>query len=173
MNFTQILQKVTALANRIRRLESDPGGIQYASGGGTENFVQLSDAEGKLLDSIIQKISATEIGVGGKVTITVANSNTQFKFGRSGTSPGSGYLYANDTYIALQNTGQSDIAQWAQSGRFSALYGLTVAGTTVIATQTPASATAAGTAGQIAWDANYIYVCVAANTWKRVAIASW
>ena len=39
--------------------------------------------------------------------------------------------------------------------------------------QTPASAAATGTAGMICWDANYIYVCVATNTWKRVAIATW
>ena len=37
----------------------------------------------------------------------------------------------------------------------------------------PASAGAAGTAGQIAWDTNYIYICVATNTWKRVAISTW
>ena len=30
-----------------------------------------------------------------------------------------------------------------------------------------------GTAGQIAWDANYIYVCTATNTWKRVSLASF
>jgi len=39
--------------------------------------------------------------------------------------------------------------------------------------KTPASASAAGTAGEIAWDADYIYVAVATNTWKRVAIATW
>lgn len=39
--------------------------------------------------------------------------------------------------------------------------------------KTPASATAAGNAGDICWDADYIYVCVATNTWKRTAIASW
>jgi hypothetical protein len=39
--------------------------------------------------------------------------------------------------------------------------------------KTPASATATGTTGQIAWDANYIYVCTATNTWKRTAIATW
>jgi hypothetical protein len=38
---------------------------------------------------------------------------------------------------------------------------------------TPASATATGTTGEIQWDANYIYVCVATNTWKRVAISTW
>ena len=35
--------------------------------------------------------------------------------------------------------------------------------------QTKAS-TATGTAGQVCWDANYIYVCTATNTWKRVAL---
>ena len=43
----------------------------------------------------------------------------------------------------------------------------------VIPGETPASATAAGTAGQIAWDVNYIYICTATNTWKRVAIGTW
>ena len=38
---------------------------------------------------------------------------------------------------------------------------------------TPASAAATGTAGQVRWDADYIYVCTATNTWKRVAISTW
>ena len=43
----------------------------------------------------------------------------------------------------------------------------------IATSKTPASATAAGTTGQIAWDASYIYVCTATNTWKRAAIATW
>ena len=39
--------------------------------------------------------------------------------------------------------------------------------------KTPASATAAGNAGDICWDSNYVYVCVATNTWKRSAISTW
>ncbi len=39
--------------------------------------------------------------------------------------------------------------------------------------RTPASSTAAGAVGEICWDANYIYVCVATNTWRRVAHAGW
>ena len=38
---------------------------------------------------------------------------------------------------------------------------------------TPASASASGTKGQVAWDSSYIYVCTATNTWKRVAISTW
>jgi hypothetical protein len=39
--------------------------------------------------------------------------------------------------------------------------------------KTPASASATGTQGQIAWDANYLYVCTATNTWKRAALTTW
>lgn len=39
--------------------------------------------------------------------------------------------------------------------------------------KTPASAAATGNAGDICWDASYIYVCTATNTWKRAAIATW
>lgn len=35
------------------------------------------------------------------------------------------------------------------------------------------SSNAAGTQGEICWDDNYIYVCVASNTWKRAALGSW
>jgi hypothetical protein len=37
----------------------------------------------------------------------------------------------------------------------------------------PATTGATGTAGDIRYDADYIYVCTATNTWKRVAIATW
>jgi hypothetical protein len=39
--------------------------------------------------------------------------------------------------------------------------------------RTPASASATGATGEICWDANYIYVCTATNTWKRSAISTW
>ena len=38
------------------------------------------------------------------------------------------------------------------------------------APQTTKASNAPGTAGQICWDANYIYVCTATNTWKRTAL---
>ena len=37
----------------------------------------------------------------------------------------------------------------------------------------PASATDTGVTGEIRYDANYVYVCVATNTWKRVALSTW
>lgn len=38
--------------------------------------------------------------------------------------------------------------------------------------RTIAEADSNGYKGEICWDSNYIYVCVADNTWKRVAIAN-
>ncbi|MEC8306800.1 MAG: hypothetical protein VXZ72_02960 [Chlamydiota bacterium] len=38
---------------------------------------------------------------------------------------------------------------------------------------TPGSSSANGFRGEIRYDTNYIYVCVADNTWKRVALSSW
>lgn len=37
----------------------------------------------------------------------------------------------------------------------------------------PASASATGTAGDIRYDADYVYICTATNTWKRAALATW
>jgi hypothetical protein len=39
--------------------------------------------------------------------------------------------------------------------------------------KTPASATATGAQGEISWDADYIYVCTATDTWKRAALSTW
>ena len=39
--------------------------------------------------------------------------------------------------------------------------------------RTPASASATGNVGEICWDASYLYVCTATNTWKRSLISTW
>ena len=44
---------------------------------------------------------------------------------------------------------------------------------TISSPTVPASASATGTAGTISWDADYIYICTATDTWKRVAISTW
>lgn len=37
----------------------------------------------------------------------------------------------------------------------------------------PTSSTAAGTTGQLAADATYLYVCIAPNSWKRITLSSF
>lgn len=37
----------------------------------------------------------------------------------------------------------------------------------------PATATSAGSPGQIAFDSTHFYVCIASNSWVRATLASW
>jgi hypothetical protein len=73
-------------------------------------------------------------------------------------------------------TGNATTATTAATVTTAAQPAITSLGTLTslkVATSTPASAGAAGTIGTIARDTGYIYVCTAADTWKRVAIATW
>ena len=38
---------------------------------------------------------------------------------------------------------------------------------------TPANSGSAGSPGQFAYDTNFIYVCIAKNTWRRAAVAAF
>lgn len=86
------------------------------------------------------------------------------------TNVGSG-TEAFDLQVLLMAGGATATlaAKFTSAGNFS------IAGNTinVPTTRTPASAVATGTAGDICWDSSYIYVCIAANTWKRTAISTW
>jgi hypothetical protein len=42
-----------------------------------------------------------------------------------------------------------------------------------ISTTVPATSTSTGQKGQIVYSEDYIYVCIATDTWKRVAISVW
>ncbi|MED5546136.1 MAG: hypothetical protein VYD90_12875 [Pseudomonadota bacterium] len=55
------------------------------------------------------------------------------------------------------------------NSNFDELY----AAASTIGTSVPASASAAGTAGQVAYDSDYLYICVATDTWKRAALSTW
>lgn len=42
-----------------------------------------------------------------------------------------------------------------------------------VPTGTPASASATGTAGTLRRDGSYLYICIATDTWRRIAHATW
>jgi hypothetical protein len=52
-------------------------------------------------------------------------------------------------------------------------FSIDFAGRMIAPSAPPANASATGVAGSITWDSGFLYVCVATNTWKRVAIATW
>jgi hypothetical protein len=53
--------------------------------------------------------------------------------------------------------------------------GLHLAGSTLRlgTARTPASSTATGNQGEVCWDSSYLYVCIATNTWRRIALTTW
>ena len=76
-----------------------------------------------------------------------------------------------EIYAAIGNGTIPTIATVAKTGSYTDL--IDKPSTAPALVGPPASATATGTVGQISWDANYIYVCVNTNTWKRVALTTW
>jgi hypothetical protein len=142
--------------------------------------------------------SATEVrahftaGTGITITSgTIATTITQYTdaLARSAVSVtdsgGDGSLAYNSSTGVFTYTGPSATEVRAH---FTAGTGITITSGTIATTITqytdalaksavvksaPASATAAGAAGDIAYDADFIYVCIATDTWKRAPIATW
>ena len=133
---------------------------------------------------------ATAMGVetaaSGSSSTAIGESTTAF--GRASTSMGQFNILNtgdNATVYAATNTAFS-IGNGTNSSSRSDAFKVLFNGTTTIAgsvtseslnvtalNAVPASATAAGTLGSIRFTADHIYVCVATNTWKRVAIATF
>jgi len=120
---------------------------------GSSSFTSIAVTGGTINGTQIGATSAsagtfTGITVTGTATIATAAVSAGAIDGTNigGTTPDAG------TFTTLATTGDKISVQTAK---------------------TPASAGASGTAGDIAWDTNYVYVCVATNTWKRAALSTW
>lgn len=81
------------------------------------------------------------------------------------------------SFPAWKRSGAEIHARLADDSDFANLGAALITGNSdsiiVMTPKTPASASDTGTTGQIAWDSNFIYVAVATNTWKRVAISTF
>jgi len=86
-----------------------------------------------------------------------ANGNISFWTGANNSS-GAGAALTPTVRLQVTNAGAVKV----------------IGDTFILATaKTPASASAAGVTGQIAWDASYLYICTATNTWRRASHATW
>lgn len=101
------------------------------------------------------------ITVSNTAVISVAEANnTQHGVMRVGTN----LEVANGT-VSLASTIGSDVTFANGVTSFT--------GNVIITSAAPANSTANGTVGQVAFDTNYVYYCVANNTWKRAALSTW
>lgn len=74
--------------------------------------------------------------------------------------------------LSASGTSYAGTASSGQVEQFARFRGLSL-DMLRVTPQTPSSAGATGVTGEIAVDANYVYVCTATNTWKRAALATW
>ena len=111
--------------------------------------------------------SNTAIGANVGPTLTTGTGNILIGTSSATNVPtGSTSNYLN---IGGVLTGNISTGALAISGSAASLAVPTV----IMPLTTPASSSAACTAGQVAVDANYIYVCTATNTWKRAPVSTW
>lgn len=99
---------------------------------------------------------------------TTANDHTGDSVRVAGTKMNANI---NELYSALGNGSVLSVAAVAKTGNYADLNNTPPTAPALVAA--PLSATAAGSVGQVALDANYFYVCVNTNTWKRVALSTW
>jgi hypothetical protein len=120
--------------------------------------------------------------VSSQGTTTITNpygeayyTRPQFVLGDVGTSATSPHWNYSSFH---QHNGHLKIGTFnganAEGGELDVSAGqVSVAGDLVIAPNAPLNSHDTGAAGTIAWDSNYIYMCVAPNTWKRAPLSSW
>ncbi len=127
----------------------------------------------------------------GKVTGATGDTVQADAILRSDTGSGSFKIQAGTTtkvslnYDALAKTtldadstltiktGSSTTALTLSSSQNATFAGEVYAPSFRLGTGAPSSNSDTGTAGQIKYDANYLYVCTATNTWKRIALPIW
>jgi hypothetical protein len=151
-------------------------------GGGTKNY-KVSDLSSFLnLNTTLATLTVTGIATIfdtltlSKATGTGLDVTASISVGSQLTA---GTSTVSQTAVTADGFQTNNSSFTASSSAVSTSFGTTF--TTFDATITtckitgsaPASAGAAGTTGTIVTDADYIYVCTATNTWKRVAIATW
>jgi hypothetical protein len=87
------------------------------------------------------------------------------------------YISAQNKFMGIFKgtpTAALDVAGAIKStSTITATGAISASALTVTSSYTPDSATSTGVTGQITWDATYVYVCTATNTWRRAPLTTW
>lgn len=151
------------------------GAVSIGPGGmGVTNWYGLTP---QLLVSGNQN-AETIVGINNAIVGTNSSMTIRMIGGTANSYSISGLYDGNGSPIYRDNLGSGVLYRdwWLNGSQFMKLDNsglLSIQALRVTAAATPASASAQGTAGQIAWDSGFIYVCVATNTWKRTALTTW
>lgn len=142
-------------------------GIQKNATALTALLIGNEDTTAGRYSQILAQFNQTDAT--GAAAIRFIGDNVGSAFGSTMqflTQATGGALTANITILQSGNVGIATTDPTAKADIASDILRLRSA-------KTPSSAGAAGNAGDICWDSGYVYVCVATNTWKRSALATW
>ena len=127
------------------------GGLTYPTTNGTSGQVLTSDGAGN--------VTWSTVSGGGNTSVTISDTAP------GGASAGD-LWWESDTgrlKIYYQDT---DTIQWVDTNP-------ALRQDRIASTGAPATASSTGTPGDIRYDSSYVYICIANNTWKRAALATW
>ena len=143
------------------------GDITFNSGGGTSTFTNDVIAPFVQVNRPAGNVRPILYRSGGSTRWAMQATSTA----ESGSNAGSDWSLDAHTDAGAYNFTALAISRSSGNATFFNL--VTAPQFRISTSNPPASATATGASGMIRWDANYIYVCTATDTWKRVAIATW
>ncbi len=111
------------------------------------------------------EITMLKVGDDGTIELTCLDGNTDNRSGQMFLSSGIAFDDGNSTpadggdlFVSLGSG-----VNGGRNGNFIIQDGGNV----------PAAADDPGSTGAISWDADFIYVCVSDNTWKRATLSTW
>lgn len=154
----------------------DTGAIHVTAGSLTVNG-DISSTAGTVYATSAD-VGSLFVGAGGVVTTGNVSANyleASAGISYKGEGVANGVTLSDSSIIAEGSTadGFSGTLAFPDVTATRTWTMLNASGLVPLITSVPATATSTGIAGQIAYDASFFYVCTAANTWRRAAIATW
>lgn len=177
-------------ADNSQALSALLGAISYATDMALKGLDGISENRGTVGDTDRAELYALmfgelldKIGVIGRAisggTIELQGGTAAIPSLTSATDVATGVFFPANGVMALATAGLERLRMTAD-GRMglgtnapSGLLDVADNKLRVRTAQTPASATAAGNQGEIAWDSSFVYVCTSTNVWRRAALSAW
>lgn len=173
--------RIQFMRNSVLRWFIRNSGAESGSNAGSNiEFGARTDAGGAIGTALTLTRSDLSATFGGKVTVSGV-----LELGNSSDTTisrvSAGQIAVEGVSVPLNSTTSTHTAQQVELGHASdttisrtSAGQIAVEGNPVgIKVAVPASASATGVVGQWAADSSWFYVCTAANTWVRSALASW
>lgn len=190
--YEQILSPAASLPvlylDGTRYTESNPSTVPWLVGSNTAYYNQITSGSGSLVEMsnghyVTYWVLATNdsrnpvkllLGSVDHSTEKAAEEETFQNYGLSFPEIVPMYKIVLETKIGYANKVRV-ISVSQIISRLSSAYTLSQisSGNYATITAVPSSSTASGSPGQIAYDSNYLYICVSINTWKRIPLEAW